>query len=185
MIDEIETRAEGKMKKSIASLKSELAKIRTGRAHPGLLDHVTIEYYGSKVPLEQVSSIIVEDATTLLLNVWEKQSVEPVEKAIANADLGLNPAVTGTAVRVPVPPLTEERRKALVKVVRQHGETTKVSVRNIRRDANQCIKDALKAKEISQDQEKDSEGKVQKLTDRYIAEVDAVLSEKEKDLMAI
>ncbi len=185
MSDDIIKQAEVRMKKSVAALKSELAKIRTGRAHPSLLDHVTVEYYGAKVPLDQVSSIVTEDATTLVLNVWEKQSVEAIEKAIANADLGLNPAVSGTVVRVPVPPLTEERRKDLVKVVRQHGETTKVSIRNIRRDANQRAKDGLKAKEISEDQEKESEKKTQKLTDQYIAEVDAVLAAKEKDLMAI
>ncbi len=185
MVDAMEKQAENRMQKSIAALKSELAKIRTGRAHPSLLDHVTVECYGAKVPLAQVSSVTVEDAVTLTLNVWEKQNVENVEKAIAGAGLGLNPAVSGTVVRVPVPPLTEERRRDLVKVVRRHGETAKVSIRNVRRDANQQAKDALKAKEISQDQEKAYEKGVQKLTDRYIAEVDAVLSAKEKDLMAV
>ena len=185
MIDDIVKQAAGKMQKSIAAMKSELAKIRTGRAHPSLLDHLAVEYYGSKVPLEQVSSIVVEDATTLSLNVWEKALVEMVEKVIADADLGLNPAVSGTVIRVPVPPLTEERRRDLVKVVRKHSEATKVSIRNIRRDANQHIKDALKAKELSQDQEKAGERQVQKVTDDYIAQVDAVLADKEKDLMAV
>ena len=185
MIEGMEKQAADKMQKSIVALKAELAKIRTGRAHPSLLDHVTVEAYGAKLPLDQVSSVTVEDAVTLTLNVWEKQNVEPVEKAIAGAGLGLNPAVSGTLVRVPVPPLTEERRKDLVKVVRRHGETARVSIRNVRRDANQRAKDALKAKEISQDQEKACEKAVQKLTDRYIAEVDAVLSAKEKDLMAV
>ncbi len=185
MIDKIEQHAASRMKKSIAALKSELAKIRTGRAHPSLLDHVTVEYYGAKVPLEQVASITAEDATTLKLSVWEKQSIEAVEKAIINSDLGLNPVVSGVVVRVPVPPLTEERRKSLVKVVRRHGEAARVSLRNIRRDANQHFKDALKAKEISQDEEKAGEKNMQKMTDRYVVEVDAVLSDKEKDLMTV
>ena len=185
MVKEVGRQAGSRMRKSVEALKSELAKIRTGRAHPSLLDHITIEHYGSQVPLSQVSSISVGDATTLVLNVWEKQGVEAVEKAIVGAGLGLNPAVSGTVVRVPMPPLTEERRRDLVKVVRRHGEAARVSVRNIRRDANQRIKDALKAKEISQDQEKTGEKEVQGLTDRYIAEIDAVLSDKEKDLMAV
>ena len=185
MIDEMERQAESRMKKSIAALKSELARIRTGRAHPSLLDHVTVEYYGARVPLGQVSSITTGDATTLVLNVWEKQGVEAVEKAIVNAGLGLNPAVSGTVVRVPVPPLTEERRKDLVKLVRRHGEAARVSIRNARRDVNQHFKDALKAGKISQDEEKAGEKSVQKLTDRYIVEVEAVLSDKEKALTAV
>ena len=184
-MNEIEKRAADKMKKSIAAMGSEFAKIRTGRAHPSLLDHVTVDYYGDKVPLNQTSSITAEDAKTLVLNVWEKPMVAAIEKAIANADLGLNPAVSGTVVRVPVPPLTEERRKDLVKLVRRYGEEAKVSIRNIRREANQHIKDALKAKEISQDQEKDEERKVQKLTDGYIAEIDTILADKERELMSV
>ena len=185
MIDKVEKQAESRMKKSIAALRSEFAKIRTGRAHPTLLDHLRVKFYGAEVPLDQVSSITVEGATTLVLNVWEKQSVEAVEKAIAGANLGLNPAVSGTVVRVPMPSLTEERRRSLVKVVRQHGEAARVSIRNIRRDMNQHLKDAFKAKEISQDEEKVGERNVQKLTDSYIAEIDAVLADKEEDLMTV
>ena len=185
MSNEIEKKISSKMKKSIFALKSELSKIRTGRAHPSLLDHITVEHYGSKVPLSQVANITIEDTSTLLLNVWEKHSVENIEKAIANADLGLNPAVSGVVVRIPIPSLTEDRRKDLIKVVRQHGEMAKISLRNIRRDANQHIKDALKAKEISQDQEKTDEKRVQNLTDQYISEIDEVLAEKEKELMVV
>ena len=184
-MSEMESKVAARMEKSIAAMNGEIAKIRTGRAHPSLLDHVRVEYYGNRVPLDQTASITAEDAKTLVLNVWEKQMVEPVEKAIADAGLGLNPAVSGTVVRVPVPPLTEERRKEMVKLVRHHGEAAKVSIRNIRRDVNQHIKDALKAGEISQDQEKAQERRVQKLTDDHVARIDAVIADKEKELMSV
>ena len=184
-MNEIESKVTDRMEKSITAMNSEIAKIRTGRAHPSLLDHVKVEYYGNKVPLDQTASITAEDAKTLMLNVWEKPMVELIEKAIADAGLGLNPAVNGTVIHVPVPPLTEERRKEMVKLVRHHGEAAKVSIRNIRRDINQHIKDALKAKDISQDQEKAQERQVQKLTDDYIARIDSVIADKEKELMGV
>ncbi|MEZ5450733.1 MAG: ribosome recycling factor [Thiolinea sp.] len=167
------------------ALKHELTKIRTGRANASLLDHITVEYYGSEVPLSQVANISTEDARTLTVTPWEKPMVQVVEKAIMNSDLGLNPASAGTVIRVPVPPLTEERRRDLVKVVRAEAEGSRVAIRNIRRDANSTLKDLEKEKEISEDDERRAQDNVQKLTDKYVKEVDAVLEKKEQDLMAI
>jgi ribosome recycling factor len=173
------------MRKSADALGHELAKVRTGRAHPSLLDHVMVSYYGSDVPLNQVSNINVEDARTLAITVWEKNMVQPVEKAIMNSDLGLNPNTAGTVIRVPLPPLTEERRKDLIRVVRHEAEQARVAVRNIRRDANGDLKSLMKDKDISEDDERRGEELVQKLTDEYVKKIDELLAEKEKDLMSI
>ncbi|QSA98008.1 ribosome recycling factor [Methylococcus sp. EFPC2] len=185
MIQDLQKRTGERMKKSIDSLRQELAKIRTGRAHPSLLEHVYVNYYGNEVPLSQAANITVEDARTLAITPWERTMVQAIEKAILTSDLGLNPSNAGTVIRVPLPPLTEQRRKDLVKIVRHEGENGKVAIRNIRRDANAELKSALKDKLISEDEEKRSEEQIQKLTDQYIKEVDAVLQEKETDLMAI
>lgn len=185
MIKEIIKDAGIRMGKSIESLKQALVKVRTGRAHPSLLDHLVVDYYGSDVPISQVANINVEDARTLMISPWEKQMVQPIEKAIMKSDLGLNPATAGTTIRIPMPPLTEETRRDLVKVVRQDGEAAKVAIRNIRRDANSDFKSLLKEKDISEDEERDAEGEVQQLTDKYVSEVDKVLAEKEKDLMEV
>lgn len=185
MIEDIKKDAKERMGKSIEALKTELKKIRTGRAHTSLLDHITVEYYGSEVPLSQVANINVEDARTLSVTPWEKPMVQVVEKAIMTSDLGLNPATSGQVIRVPMPPLTEERRKDLIKVVKAEGEKAKVAIRNIRRDANTHLKDLLKDKDISEDDERRAQDEVQKLTDSHIADVDTTLQEKEKDLMAI
>ncbi len=173
------------MKKSVEALKHELAKIRTGRAHPSLLDHITVSYYGNEVPLTQAASVAVEDARTLTVTPWERSMVPVIEKAIRTSDLGLNPSTAGSVIRVPMPPLTEERRRDLIKVVRQEAENARVAIRNIRRDANNELKAALKEKQISEDQERRSQEQIQKLTDQYIKDVDALLSEKEADLLAI
>lgn len=185
MINELQQDAAGRMAKSIEAFKVELSKIRTGRAHASLLDHVTVEYYGSEVPLSQVSNISVEDPRTLSVTPWEKTMVGPVEKAIMTSDLGLNPSTAGTVIRVPMPPLTEERRKDLVRVVRDLAENTRVAIRNIRRDANGDLKDMAKDKEISEDDERRGQDLVQKTTDKYIEEVQTVLDVKEKELMEI
>lgn len=185
MIKEIVKDAGIRMGKSIESLKQALVKVRTGRAHPSLLDHLVVDYYGSDVPISQVANINVEDARTLMISPWEKQMVQPIEKAIMKSDLGLNPATAGTVIRIPMPPLTEETRRDLVKVVRHDGEAAKVAIRNIRRDANSDFKSLLKEKEVSEDEERDAEGEVQQLTDKYVSEVDKVLAEKEKDLMEV
>jgi ribosome recycling factor len=185
MVDDIQKRTIERMQKSIESLKHELAKIRTGRAHPSLLEHVKVDYYGSEVPISQVANVTVEDARTLVVTPWEKNMVAVVDKAIRASDLGLNPATTGMVIRVPMPPLTEQRRKDLIKVVRHEGENGKVAIRNIRRDANGEVKAALKEKQISEDQEHRIEEQIQKLTDQYIKEIDALLEEKEADLLAI
>ncbi|MGB0846431.1 MAG: ribosome recycling factor [Thiolinea sp.] len=185
MIDDILEDADSRMQKSIEALKNELTKIRTGRAHASLLDHITVEYYGSDVPLSQVANIATEDARTLSVTPWEKPMVQVVEKAIMNSDLGLNPASAGTVIRVPVPPLTEERRRDLVKVVKAEAESTRIAIRNIRRDANSDLKMLEKEKEISEDDERRGQDNVQKLTDKYVQEVEVVLGQKEKDLMEI
>ncbi|MGV6818700.1 MAG: ribosome recycling factor [Thiotrichales bacterium] len=185
MIDEILKDAESRMQKSIAALKTELAKIRTGRAHPSLLDHVMVEYYGSDVPISQVANVNVEDPRTLTVSPWEKDMVAKVEKAIMTSDLGLNPSSAGTVIRVPMPPLTEERRRDLVRVVKQEVENGRVAVRNIRRDANSDLKDLLKEKEISEDEERRAQDQVQKLTDEAIKAMEVVLNDKEEELMAI
>jgi ribosome recycling factor len=173
------------MQKSVEALRHELAKIRTGRAHPSLLEHVKVDYYGSEVPISQVANVTAEDARTLTVTPWEKNMVAVVDKAIRSSDLGLNPATSGMVIRVPMPPLTEQRRKDLIKVVRHEGENGKVAIRNIRRDANAEVKAALKDKQISEDQERRIEEQIQKLTDQYIREVEVLLDEKEADLMAI
>lgn len=185
MINEIKQDSENRMKKSIESLRNDMTKIRTGRANAGFLDHVQVDYYGTITPLSQVASVSSSDARTLLVTPWEKSMVAAIEKAILNSDLGLNPSTAGSAIRVPMPPLTEERRKELIKVVRNEGEQCKVSIRNIRRDANNQLKDLVKDKAISEDDERRAGDAVQKLTDKYIAEVDTVLAAKEKDLMEI
>lgn len=186
MINEIKKDAETRMQKSVEALKNELSKLRTGRAHASLLDHITVDYYGSEVPLSQVANISVEDARTLSLTPWEKPMVQVVEKAIMTSDLGLNPATSGEVIRVPMPALTEERRKDMVKLVRKEGENTRVAIRNIRRDANSELKTLLKDKEITEDEEKRAEADIQKLTDKYITtEVEGKLEQKEKDLLEI
>lgn len=185
MIDDLKKDAETRMGKSIDSLKHDLSKLRTGRAHPALLEQVTVEYYGSQVPLSQVANINVGDARMLNVIPWEKPMVLVIEKAILNADMGLNPVTAGEVIRVPLPPLTEERRKDLIRVVKQEGEAAKVAIRNIRRDVLSDIKDLLKEKEITEDDDRGAQGDVQKITDKYVAEVDKLLSEKEKDLMEI
>ncbi len=185
MIDEILKDAEQRMQKSVESLKSELAKVRTGRAHPSLLEHITVDYYGSETPLSQVASIGVEDARTLTVTPWEKNMVQAVEKAIMTSDLGLNPNSAGTVIRIPMPQLTEDRRRDLVKVVRHEGENGKIAIRNIRRDANSDFKSLEKEKEISEDDERRAQEQVQKLTDKYVKEIDEILKEKEADLMKV
>lgn len=185
MIADIKKNAESKMQKTLEALKHDLAKVRTGRAHTGLLDHIHVDYYGSPMPINQVANVTLVDARTIGVQPWEKAMVAKVEKAIRDSDLGLNPATQGELIRVPMPPLTEERRKELIKVVRHEGENAKVAVRNLRRDAIAHMKDALKKKEVGEDEERRAQDDVQKLTDRYVAEVDKLLAEKEKDLMAI
>jgi len=185
MIDDLKKDAETRMGKSIDSLKHDLSKLRTGRAHPALLEQVTVEYYGSQVPLSQVANINVGDARMLNVIPWEKPMVPVIEKAILNADMGLNPVTAGEVIRVPLPPLTEERRKDLIRIVRQEGEAAKVAIRNIRRDVLGDVKDLLKEKEITEDDDRSAQGDVQKITDKYVAEVDKLLADKEKDLMEI
>jgi ribosome recycling factor len=185
MIPELKKTAEHKMLKSLDALKHDLAKVRTGRAHTGLLDHVQVEYYGSMVPISQVANLTLVDARTIGVQVWEKPMSGKVEKAIRDADLGLNPASQGEIIRVPMPALTEERRRELIKVVKHEGENAKIAIRNLRRDAIAHLKEALKKKEVSEDDERRAQDDVQRLTDRYVAEVDKMLIEKEKDLMAV
>ncbi len=185
MIDDIQKRTAERMAKSIESLRHELAKIRTGRAHPSLLDHITVAYYGNEVPLSQTANIAAEDSRTLTVTPWERTMVQAIEKAIMSSDLGLNPSSMGTVIRVPMPALTEQRRKDLIKVVRHEAENARVAIRNIRRDANGELKAALKDKLVSEDQERRSQEQIQKLTDQYIKEVEKVLEEKEADLLAI
>lgn len=185
MINEIKQDSEQRMKKTIESLGVDMTKIRTGRANAGFLDHVQVDYYGNMMPLNQVANVIASDSRTITVTPWEKTMVAAVEKAILNADLGLNPATSGVSIRVPMPPLTQERRKELIKVVRQEGEHSKVSVRNIRRDANNQLKDLVKNKTISEDDERRAVEVIQKLTDKYISEIDTILDDKEKDLLEI
>lgn len=177
--------AETRMRKSIESYKTEIAKLRTGRAHPSILDHIRVDYYGNEMPLNQVANVNATDARTLTITPWEKGMVQAIEKAILNSDLGLNPATAGTVIRVPMPPLNEERRKELIKVVRNEAEAARVSIRNVRRDANNELKEALKKKEMTEDEERRLTDDVQKLTDKFIAEVDQITAAKETDLMAI
>jgi len=185
MINELKEDAEIRMGKSVASLKNDLTKLRTGRAHTSLLDHITVEYYGSEVPLSQVANVSVLDSRTLSVSPWEKPMVQAIEKAIMNSNMGLNPATTGELIRIPLPPLTEERRKDMIKVVRAEGEGAKVAIRNIRRDVLSDIKSLLKDKEITEDDDRQAQDDVQKITDKYVKQVDEALVIKEKDLMEI
>tara|TARA_B100002019_G_scaffold257547_1_gene241672 strand:+ start:67 stop:624 length:558 start_codon:yes stop_codon:yes gene_type:complete len=185
VIDDIKTEAESKMKKSLGALTSAFNKIRTGRAHPAILDSVMVNYYGQDTPLKQVASVNVEDNRTLLVAPWEKSIISAIEKAIMMSDLGLNPSSNGDAIRVPMPMLTEQTRKEMVKQARGDAEQGRVSVRNARRDANGMLKDLLKEKEISEDDLRRGEDEIQKLTDKYIAEIEKMLKAKEEDLMAV
>jgi ribosome recycling factor len=183
MLAEIQKDARIRMGKSLESLRHELAKIRTGRAHPSLLEHVHVDYYGSEVPIGQAANVTVEDARTLAVTAWDKTMVKVIEKAILTSDLGLNPNTAGNVIRIPLPPLTEERRVELGKVVHHEGENCKIAIRNIRRDANHHIKDLLKEKEISEDEERRSEHEIQDVTDKHIARVDEIVAVKEQELL--
>lgn len=185
MIPELKKTTEQKMQKSLEALKNDLGKVRTGRAHAGILDHVQVDYYGAMMPINQVANINLIDARTIGVTPWEKKLAPAIEKAIRDSDLGLNPSSVGDTVRVPMPALTEERRKDLIKVVRGEAENARVAVRNLRRDANHALKEAMKAKTISEDDERRTQDDVQKLTDRTIAEIDKALAQKESDLMAV
>ena len=185
MLAEIRSNAEQKMHKSLEALKNDLGKVRTGRAHTGLLDHVMVEYYGSMVAVNQVANVTLGDARTINVQPYEKPMISKVEKSIRDADLGLNPATNGDLIRVPMPMLTEERRRDLIKVVRTEGENAKVAVRNIRRDANDALKKLIKDKEISEDDERRAQDEIQKITDKNVAEIDKMLQAKETDLMAV
>lgn len=185
MIADVKKSTEHKMQKSLEALKVDLGKVRTGRAHTGILDHVMVDYYGSPVPISQVANITLTDSRTIGVTPWEKKMVGAVEKAIRDSDLGLNPSSQGDLIRVPMPPLTEERRKELIKVVKHEAEDAKVAVRNVRRDANATLKDLVKDKAISEDEERRAVEEIQKLTDHYIAEIDKTLQAKEVDLMAV
>ena len=185
MIAEVRKNAEQKMIKSLDALKTDLSKVRTGRAHTGLLDHVTVDYYGSPTLITQVANVTLVDSRTIGVQPWEKNMIGKVERAIRDADLGLNPSTNGDLIRVPMPMLTEERRRDLIKVVKSEGEDAKIAVRNIRRDANNTLKEALKNKEISEDDERRVQDEVQKLTDRFVIEIDKALAVKEVDLMAV
>jgi len=185
MIPELKKSTEQKMGKSIEAFKNDLAKVRTGRAHTGLLDHITVDYYGTPTPLNQVAKVILMDARTIGVTPFEKKMIQGVEKAIRESDLGLNPATSGDTVRVPMPSLTEERRKELIKVVKHEAENARVAVRNLRRDAIHHLKEALKKKEVAENDERRAQDDVQKLTDRYIGEIDKLLHQKEAELMAV
>jgi len=185
MIAEVKQNTEQKMVKSVEALKANLAKVRTGRAHPGILDHIQVDYYGSPTPITQVANITLIDARTIGVTPWEKKMASTIEKAIRDSDLGLNPSTTGELVRVPMPSLTEERRRDLIKVVRGEGEDAKVAVRNVRRDANAELKALLKDKKVAEDDERRAQDDVQKLTDRFISEIDKALQVKEAELLAV
>jgi ribosome recycling factor len=185
VLEDVRKNAEQKMQKSVEALKLDLAKVRTGRAHTGLLDHVMVEYYGSMVAVNQVANVNLGDARTLNVQPYEKNMISKVEKAIRDSDLGLNPATNGDLIRVPMPMLTEERRKEMTKIVRTEGENAKVALRNVRRDANDALKKLIKDKEISEDDERRMQDEVQKLTDKFVAEVDKLLQIKEAELMAV
>jgi ribosome recycling factor len=185
MLAEIQNDARVRMSKSLETLRHELAKIRTGRAHPSLLEHVHVDYYGSEVPLSQAATVAVEDARTLMVTPWEKTMVQPIEKAILTSDLGLNPNTAGQIIRIPLPPLTEERRRELGKVVHHEGENAKIAIRNIRRDSNHHIKELLREKEISEDEDRKSETTIQEVTNLAVTKVDEIVAEKEKELLEI
>jgi ribosome recycling factor len=184
-IADVKKSAEQRMQKAIEALKHSLAKIRTGRAHTGLLDHIHVDYYGSSVPLSQVANVGLADARTITVQPWEKKMAQVIEKAIRDSDLGLNPSSMGDIIRVPMPALTEERRKELTKIVRGDGEDAKVSIRNVRRDANEAVKKLVKDKVASEDDERRSQDEIQKTTDRYIVEVDRMVAEKDKEIMTV
>jgi ribosome recycling factor len=185
MIPELKKSTEQKMRKSIDAFKSDLSKVRTGRAHTGILDHVMIDYYGTPTPLNQVAKITLLDARTIGVAPFEKKMVQAVDKAIRDSDLGLNPAAIGDTIKVPMPVLTEERRKELIKVVRHEAENARIAIRNLRRDANHTLKEALKKKEVSENDERRAQDEVQKLTDRHVAEIDSLLQQKENELMVV
>lgn len=185
MIADVKKTAEQKMQKSLEALKTDLGKVRTGRAHTGILDHITVDYYGTQMPLNQVANLTLIDARTIGISPWEKKMGAVIEKAIRDSDLGLNPSAQGDLIRVPMPALTEERRRELIKVVKGEGENAKVAVRNLRRDANHHLKDLLKQKAVSEDDERRAQEEIQKLTDKFIAEIDKLLAAKETDLMAV
>jgi ribosome recycling factor len=185
MIADIKKSADQKMRKTVDTLKTDLAKIRTGRAHTGILDHIVVDYYGTPTPIPQVGNVTLLDARTIVVNPWDRKMAPAIEKAIRDSDLGLNPAAMGESVRVPMPALTEERRKDLIKVVRHEGENARVAVRNVRRDAIHHLKDLVKQKKVSEDEERRAEDEMQKLTDRSIADIDKLLQQKETDLMAV
>lgn len=185
MSDDIKQDADKRMRKAVESLQHEMSKIRTGRASPAILDHVKVDYYGSPTPINQVANITVSDARTLTITPWEKPMMPAIEKAIINSDLGLNPTPSSNTIRVPMPPLSEERRKEMIRVVRNEAEQGRVSVRNVRRDANQQLKEYVKEKLITEDDERRSNEAIQKLTDKYVAEIDAFLVDKEKELLEI
>ena len=185
MIAELKKNTEARMKKSLEAFKADLAKIRTGRAHAGLLDHISVDYYGTQTPLQQVARVTLIDGRTIGVSPFEKKLAPAIEKAIREANLGLNPATAGDTIRVPMPSLTEERRKELAKVVHKEAEGARVAIRNLRRDANNALKEALKDKEVSENDERRAQDDVQKLTDRHIAEIDALMKQKEAELMAV
>ena len=185
MLEDLKKDATARMHKCVQSFQADLKKMRTGRAHPSLVEHLKVDYYGAEVPLQQVANISVEDARTLTISPWEKTMVGPIEKAIHKSDLGLTPMTAGTVIRVPLPPLTEERRRDITKVVRQDAENSRVSIRNVRRDVLADVKELLKEKEISQDDERKAQDEIQKLTDRHIAEVDQLLAAKEKEILQV
>ncbi|MDF3011200.1 MAG: ribosome recycling factor [Burkholderiales bacterium] len=185
VIVELKKNTEQKMDKSVQAFKADLAKVRTGRAHTGLLDHITVDYYGTQTPLAQVAKVTLIDARTIGVTPFEKKMTQPVEKAIRDSDLGLNPASTGETIRVPMPALTEERRKELIKVVKHEAENARVAVRNLRRDAIHQLKEALKKKEVSENDERRAQDDVQKMTDRHIADIDRLLQQKEAELLAV
>lgn len=184
-VADVKKNAEQKMQKSIETLKADLAKVRTGRAHVGILDHVMVDYYGTPTQINQVANVTLIDARTIGVQPWEKKMVAVVEKAIRESDLGLNPSTQGDLIRVPTPPLTEERRKEIVKVVKGEGEDSKVAIRNIRRDANEALKKMLKDKACSEDDERRAQDDIQKLTDKFVAEVEKLIAEKEKELLTV
>jgi ribosome recycling factor len=185
MISDIKKTTDQRMDKTVEALKADLSKVRTGRAHTGLLDHIHVDYYGTSMPINQVANVTLADARTITVQPFEKKMVQPVEKAIRDSDLGLNPASQGDVIRIPMPALTEERRRDLTKVVRHEAENARVAVRNIRRDANEHLKKLLKDKETSEDEERKAQDEIQKMTDRHIAEIDKLLHAKEADLMAV
>ena len=184
-IADIKNSAEARMAKSVESFKNELHKIRTGRAHPGILDQVHVDYYGSMVPISQVANVTLLDARTISVQPWEKGMGAKIEKAIRESDLGLNPSTTGDLIRVPMPPMSEERRKEMTKLVRHEGENAKIAIRNLRRDANEHVKKLVKDKTATEDDLKRAEGDVQKVTDRHIGEIDALVAAKEKEIMEV